>query len=387
MTALRIWSGEESSPVIDDGNDLPERARVTVREYYERELEQSRTRLKPGTLALDRNAIGRWERFGGAWAKRWSLNRFHKFEYTFSVDQYGERLWLSSPPIGSVADVDLELFVHGLEQHGYSPSSVDQTCRVLSMIFAHAGPRERGNRGQDVLIRRPVFPARNTAPFEMKRFLSRQEVSDLYLGAGTVDRISQRIPRRSIPDLGRALVVFGSNYGLRPDDLTRLEWGRNLSPDASELKFVANKTKRKKPFEVRYPINDVTREHLLRIRQPSRPEVFFRRNQYRQLQKLWRRIVDASGVPKTVRQDVDGREYMEPSLYSLRRYCGDTLNAHCSHNSSGSWVLGHAIEGVKQVTARHYTNAGQCPEYVRDALFSVAQPDAFLQSSWPSTPS
>lgn len=380
MTALKIWNQDSEQTFESAGGDLPERARVTVREWYETELASSRQRLSQSTLEVDRNAIGRWERFGGAYAKRWRLNRFQKFEFDYLLDDAGERQWLSDPAIGVVADSDLEVFVGEMESHGLSPSSISQTIRHLSLIFGHAGPRERGTRGQDVLIRRPLFPERDADPMILHRFLTFDEVGELYVGAGDVERISQRIPRRSIPDLGRALIVFEANYGLRPDDLIRLEWGKSISPDAKLLSFCAQKTKRDKPFEVRIPINDITRKHLLRIRQRGRREVFFKPNQERQLAKLWRKIVEASGVRMEFRTDCLGREYIEPSPYSLRRYCGDALNNHSlgsAEGAAGSWVLGHAIPGVKRVTARHYQNAGECPEYVRAALWSISQPSSF----------
>jgi integrase len=383
LSTIRLYTEDTDTDSFQPGGDLPQLARLTVRQYYDQQwLPAHRSALEPTTISTDRTSLSRWEKFGGAWCKRWQFNRWHKFEACYDLDRDQQRIWSSSPPIGMIADADLLEFVERLQQSGLSPASVDQTERTLSKIFAYAGPRERGNRGQDTLIVRPAFPKRDAVPWTAHRFLTVGEISQLYRGAARIDRISQRIPDRSISDLACALVVFLANYGLRPIDVCRLQWDRNICHNASVLRFCAKKTEKQKPAQVVMPVNHVTRLHLLKIRQSGRAEVFFRPNQLRLLRKLWHRIVEESGVEITTRSDAANKDYIEPSLKSMRRYCGDTLNGHCPQGS-GSWVLGHAIPSISKVTARHYNRVFEVPDFVRKALFSVPQPAAFGSDSSP----
>jgi integrase len=373
-------------------DDLPERARMTVREYYESELVESRRRLSKNQQSLDRTTLNRWEKYGGAWSGSWAFSdRYRRWEVDFDLDSAGSRVWLPNPAIGRVTDEALGMFARSFRLAGRAIKTVDQSVRILDYIFGQAAPRDSGSkRGRDDLLRRPVFP--DGWELEKLEELSRNEfdedelpavyvspddVSALYRGALNVHRVTQRLPTRPLAALGTALVVFQANYGLRTSDLLRIQWEKNIDAKATELRYRPKKTSSKR---IVLPINPVTAEHLLRSRKRGVPEVFYPVKSARLLLKHWRRIVEASGLPWEWRFDCLGKRYFEPALYSMRSYCATALDGYSP--GAGSYVVGHAVPGIKRVTAEHYHNRNEIPDFVRRALWGVSQPSAFSSESF-----
>ena len=322
---------------------------------------------------------GRWEQYGQSELKIWEKDPWDRLSWR-PLSSTGERQTVTDPPIGIVIDDDLSMFQERLQQVGFPNTTINSTRNHLLPIFNHAAPRGARGGGRGDLLVRPFCPPLD-AVLDENFIPSEADVAAFFRAAASAKwPVDREVPARH---WWEALIVFLVNYGLRCSDWKRLAWDVHLLANGSQLKYVAHKTRRKRPHPVLFEINETTRWFLQRIRSKAKAaagnhQLFFSARSRHYFEPEWNRLVEMAGVSRKVTKS-DGKTYELFDRHSLRRFCNQYMNDHCDGNP-GQWLLNHAFSSDSVVNHRHYSRIYMPPQSVTEALHTVPQLPIFIET-------
>ncbi len=343
-------------------------AEMRLREFYNRFCLPARQarKLKPRTLVDDRHALNFWEKNVSSCRKIWYRDNLDRLQWRPADDDV-----VLDPPIGWVVDADLVAMQERLEA-GYSPSTLNKIWRQVSPHFRMAGPRDSHNKfGMNEIFQVPVWRSLDE-PLEENWIPTADQV--LAFAQAAAEHAEWPHGRRVTPgQWWISLLVFETNYGLRPSDWQCLDW--NAFPDFEVLKYRANKTSRKRKHPTVFPLNATTLAVLKRLRTEHQSSVFWSANSP-VFEYEWNRLADLAGLTERGEPDALGRTYRLFDRYSLRRFCAWWYaNNHDSH--PGEFVLNHQFSDENKVTSRHYGKIYEPPEHVKQAILNHPLPPGF----------
>lgn len=356
---------EMRAPDVASGARKSGDEKLTLRHYYELRIQPDRERsVSAGTSACDRTAIARWERYGKAAPKTWSIDNLGR-----TVFQPTQERRVENPPLEWITDGDLRDCVAAMAADGLSPRSINQTLRHLSGLFEFAGPRSSNNRSGTGVIAIVPYAEPVPEPLNENYIPTDEQVVAFARAACTA-----KWPRRANLTPAQwwlGLLVFEINHGLRLGDLTKLTWDA-WDQDRSGFEFVAEKTARKRPHPMRYPTSEWTRRAICALSHCGESRCFFGLATRRSFEAEWERCLIEIGFAETD-QDSLGRQYWTFDRHCLRRYCSWRYN-ELHAQFPGEFLCGHAFGDSHQanrrnaVNAKSYSKVYEVPAYVAEAI-------------------
>ncbi len=363
------WARSISSSDGGSGNhdlapayDLPQDAELSLGDYYRKVIVPVRQLHKAKrTLETDRTAVRMWEQFGASVPKSWGEDRWRKMSYRCVRDTP-----LDDPPIGWVIDDDLAQFVSRLRAENYAWTTIKKAVTHLRIILNFANRR-------DTLLKLPRFP-------ELKGTASQNwiptgdDMARMWDAAGELgdgDPITHTQGR----DQARAVLVFTGVLGLRPQDVSGIEWDRNLerTPDGRTwLVWVPKKTEWTRGEPMSIPLPPVVSHHLEKWRHRSTSPLVF--GAKRSVNRLWHRVAEAAGFTELTPKKQDGSQELVFSLKRLRKFAN--VRANAIRSPAGNWLLGHGVDRNDRTNFLHYSECFRAPEWVSEVLASeqIARP-------------
>jgi hypothetical protein len=332
-----------------------------LRDFYSEHLFATRKRrgLSPRTLDNDYSVIARWEEHGGSAPKRWFRDDWGEPDF----ELLGEEI--ANPPIGWITSADLERFADRMTEEGLAATTVQSTFMALSPIFNAMRPRSLGGLGAVFVVPKMSLGSLALKP---KRIPTADQLAKLWKACDSA--IWPQCGSLSAADWHRGLIVWATLLGWRSSDLQSVEWSA-IPEDLSEVAWTPQKTRRKKPYPQLFPIPELLRSWLTRLRQAGETKVFPRLGCETVFRDHWRTLLRAAGLSDPVLTACgDSVEWL--TLHALRRACNVRFHDH-DQARAGHWLL-HCDAG-SHVNSRHYTRVYQPDEAVKRAVLTLPTPE------------
>lgn len=376
--ALTIWL-PPAEPVesVWDGSAVPAECleslrplgRMGLRDFYSEQLFASRKRrgLSARTLDNDYSVISRWEEHGGSAPKRWYRDDWGEPEFELLGQE------IADPPIGWITSGDLERFADRMSEDGLAAATIQSTFMALSPIFNAMRPRSQGGLGAVFVVPKMSLGSLALKP---KRIPTSEQLAKLWKACDSAKwpvfsaRSDDPQSSLSAADWHRGLIVWAMLLGWRSSDLQSVEWSA-VSDDLSEVAWTPQKTRRKKPYPQLFPIPDLLRVWLTRLRQSGEQRIFPRLLCETVFRDQWRLLLRSAGVSDPI-QTACGDSVEWLTLHALRRACNVRFHDH-DQSRAGHWLL-HCDAG-SHVNSRHYTRVYQPDEAVKRAVLTLPVPE------------
>ncbi|MDE2103071.1 MAG: hypothetical protein KGL39_37850 [Patescibacteria group bacterium] len=275
------------------------------------------------------------------------------------------------PPVSAITDLSLLAFRQARLADvppGSSEKSawtVNKDLRGIRRVLRHLGPRSHGNpAGLGLISIIPYCEMLAAMPGEL-RIASDAELSALFSACDVATWPRTRVPA---PQLWRALLVCAYNWGANRQDLYRLSDvsiaagdGRNYGPRTDRLyvRFVRQKTRRKKPQPLVIPLNATVAMHVQGLLCPGERLFPFPAQNHRDFKRQWDRIHADAGI------SLDRKIHFQ----DLRKTCNTRFDEISA--GIGEWILGHA---ARDVNRKFYLDVSA---RILDAVDRLPQPSGF----------
>lgn len=336
---------------------LPNGAELSIGEYYRTVIAPIRSLQKAKrTLETDRTAVRMWADHGKSIPKTWAEHpAFKKMSWRpVCPDPHDD------PPIGWLVDDDLAQFVAKLRAENYAWTTIKKAVTHLRIILNFADRR-------DTLLKLPRFPElKGTAT--QNWIPTADDMSRMWDAAGELGD-GDPLTHTQGADQARAVLVFTGILGLRPQDVSGIEWDRNLErtdDGRTSLVWVPQKTEWTRGEPMSIPLPPIVLHYLNRWRERSTSPLVF--GAKRSVNRLWHRVAEAAGFTELTPKKQDGSQELVFSLKRLRKFAN--VRANAIRSPAGNWLLGHGVDRNDRTNFLHYSECFRAPEWVSEVLDS-----------------